>query len=74
MIFVPDDVAVARSSPETRRRFLDRAVFGAESAHLSDTLTYGRALKSRNVLLKSHNPTPTYWIPMTRCCPPSGGG
>jgi DNA replication and repair protein RecF len=56
VIFVPDDVAVARSSPETRRRFLDRAVFGAESAHLSDTLTYGRALKSRNVLLKSPQP------------------
>jgi DNA replication and repair protein RecF len=56
VVFVPDDVSVARSSPDIRRKFLDRAVFGAEPAHLSDTLAYSRALKSRNALLKDHNP------------------
>lgn len=56
VIFVPDDVGVARSSPETRRRFLDRAVFGAEPTHLSDSISYGRALKSRNALLKEQAP------------------
>lgn len=56
VIFVPDDVSVARGAPETRRRFLDRAVFGATPAHLTDSLTYGKALRSRNALLKEAEP------------------
>lgn len=56
VVFIPDDVSVARSSPEFRRRFLDRAVFGAEPAHLSDSMAYSRALKSRNALLKDSHP------------------
>jgi DNA replication and repair protein RecF len=56
VVFVPDDVTVARSSPDIRRKFLDRAVFGAEPAHLGDTLSYSKALKSRNALLKDRDP------------------
>jgi DNA replication and repair protein RecF len=58
VIFVPDDVGVARGAPSERRRFLDRAVFGAEPAHLSDSLIYGRALKSRNAILKGQSVNP----------------
>jgi DNA replication and repair protein RecF len=50
--FTPDDLEVVKGSPEARRRFLDRAVFNRFPAFLKESREYGRALKSRNRLLK----------------------
>jgi DNA replication and repair protein RecF len=54
--FTPDDLMVVKGSPEGRRNFLDRAVFNRFPAHLSESRAYGRALKSRNRLLKEQAP------------------
>jgi DNA replication and repair protein RecF len=56
IVFVPEDLTLARGSPDGRRRFLDRAVFVTAPAHLADLLDYDRALKSRNVLLRDGAP------------------
>ncbi len=50
--FTPDDLEVVKGAPEARRRFLDRAVFNRFPAFLQESRDYGRALKSRNRLLK----------------------
>jgi DNA replication and repair protein RecF len=52
VLFTPEDLALARGSPELRRRFLDRGAFGVAPAHLADLLDYARALRARNALLK----------------------
>lgn len=52
--FTPDDLALVKEGPEERRRFLDRAVFNRFPAYLAETRTYGRALRSRNRLLREH--------------------
>jgi DNA replication and repair protein RecF len=54
--FTPDDLALVKEGPEARRRFLDRAVFNRFPAYLAETRTYGRALRSRNRLLREHAP------------------
>lgn len=50
--FTPDDLAVVKGGPETRRAFLDRAVFNRFPAYLREHRAYQRALKSRNRLLR----------------------
>jgi DNA replication and repair protein RecF len=50
--FTPDDLEVVKGSPESRRLFLDRAVFNRFPAYLRESRAYARALKSRNRLLK----------------------
>lgn len=51
--FFPDDLRIIKGSPEERRRFFDRATAGGDSAFVEATLSYHRALKARNVLLRS---------------------
>jgi DNA replication and repair protein RecF len=50
--FTPDDLAVVKGGPDGRRAFLDRCVFNVHPAYLDENREYGRALKSRNKLLK----------------------
>lgn len=50
--FTPDDLAAVKGGPEGRRQLLDRAVFNRFPAYLRESREYGRALKSRNRLLK----------------------
>jgi len=50
--FTPDDLMVVKGSPDGRRSFLDRAVFNRFPAYLAESRAYGKALKSRNRLLK----------------------
>ncbi len=50
--FTPDDLSVVKGGPDGRRSFLDRAVFNRFPAFLKESRDYGRALKSRNRLLK----------------------
>lgn len=53
VVFSPDDTGMVRMGPETRRRYLDRAVYMGDIAYLHCWHDYQRILKQRNVLLKS---------------------
>ena len=50
--FTPNDLDLVRGQPEVRRRFLDRAIFNEQSAHLEAVLRYQKALSRRNTFLK----------------------
>lgn len=50
--FFPDDLRIVKGSPEERRRFLDRAVANHAPAFAEAALSYHRALKARNALLR----------------------
>ncbi|MFO0594917.1 MAG: DNA replication/repair protein RecF [Myxococcaceae bacterium] len=54
--FTPDDLSVVKGGPDGRRAFLDRSVFNLVPAYLDENREYGRALKSRNRLLKDRAP------------------
>ncbi len=51
--FFPDDLRIAKGSPEERRRFLDRAVANHRADFVEAALCYAKALKARNALLKA---------------------
>ena len=57
-----DEVATARGSPSGRRKFLDRAVFNWNKAHLADSQSYDKVLKSRNAVLKEKRNAPEPWL------------
>ncbi|MCY1040630.1 DNA replication/repair protein RecF [Corallococcus sp. bb12-1] len=50
--FTPDDLEVIKGGPDSRRAFLDRAVFNRFPAFLRESREYARALKNRNRLLR----------------------
>ena len=53
VLFAPEDLALVRGEPSTRRRFVD-ALLGAKSPRLLGVFAdYDRVLKQRNALLKS---------------------
>ena len=52
VLFGPEDLRLPRAAAAERRRFLDRAVFGAYRPYFREVLTFERVLKSRNVLLR----------------------
>lgn len=54
VVFSPDDTAMVKLGPETRRRYLDRSLYASDAAFLSDYHTYYRILKQRNALLKTN--------------------
>jgi DNA replication and repair protein RecF len=54
--FFPDDLRIAKGSPEERRRFLDRAVANYRPEFVDASLAYSRALRSRNALLRTSTP------------------
>ncbi|WNG21498.1 DNA replication/repair protein RecF [Cystobacter fuscus] len=51
--FTPDDLEVVKGGPDSRRGFLDRAVFNRFPAFLRESREYARALKNRNRLLRT---------------------
>jgi DNA replication and repair protein RecF len=53
VVFSPDDSDMVRMGPESRRRYLDRAVYMGDIGYLHCWHTYQRILKQRNHLLKS---------------------
>jgi DNA replication and repair protein RecF len=57
VVFSPDDTDMVRMGPETRRRYLDRAVYTGDIAYLHCWHAYQRILKQRNHLLKSSDRT-----------------
>jgi len=52
--FTPNDLDIVRGSPENRRRFVDRAIFNEQPAHLDVVLSYQRALDARNRLIREN--------------------
>jgi DNA replication and repair protein RecF len=52
VVFSPDDTAMVKQGPETRRRYLDRALYTSDAAFLRDYHDYYRTLKQRNALLR----------------------
>lgn len=54
VIFSPDDTAMVKLGPETRRRYLDRSLYASDATFLSDYHIYYRTLKQRNALLKAN--------------------
>ncbi len=50
--FFPDDLRIAKGSPEERRRFMDRATANNQPPFVEAALAYHKALRSRNALLK----------------------
>jgi DNA replication and repair protein RecF len=57
VVFSPDDTGMVKSGPETRRRYLDRAVYTGDIGYLHCWHDYHRTLKQRNHLLKSADRT-----------------
>jgi len=54
VIFTPDDTAMIKLGPETRRRYLDRSLYSANVGFLQDYHGYYRTLKQRNAVLKNN--------------------
>ena len=52
VVFSPDDTGMVRQGPDSRRRFLDRAVYMGDIGYLHCWHNYQRILKQRNHLLK----------------------
>jgi DNA replication and repair protein RecF len=53
VVFSPEDITMVRGLPESRRRYLDRAVFSGDIRYLSIHQEFYKILKNRNVLLRS---------------------
>lgn len=52
VLFVPEDLLLARAAPAARRIFIDRAVFGVNRSYYNEAAVFQRVLKTRNALLK----------------------
>ena len=57
VVFSPDDTGMVRTGPESRRRYLDRAVYMGDIGYLHCWHSYQRILKQRNHLLKNADKT-----------------
>jgi len=53
VLFAPEELTMVRGAPESRRRYLDRAIFAGDMMYLTRHHEYVRILKQRNSLLKS---------------------
>jgi DNA replication and repair protein RecF len=53
VVFSPEDTTMVRGMPESRRRYLDRAVFSSDFRYLAIHHEFFKILKNRNTLLKS---------------------
>ncbi|MBT8400822.1 MAG: DNA replication and repair protein RecF [Rhodothermia bacterium] len=52
VVLAPDDHALTSGGPEERRRWIDNILSQAHPLYLADLLTYRRALKQRNAILR----------------------
>ena len=70
VLFTPEDAGLVRGTPDSRRRFLDRAIFTGRPSHLQDFVEYKKALDSRNKLLRDdadEKLVALYEEPLARC-------
>jgi DNA replication and repair protein RecF len=59
VLFVPEDLLLARAAPAERRRFVDRAIFAADRTYSAEAVAYERVLRSRNAVLREASPRPS---------------
>lgn len=52
VLFSPDDTAMVKLGPDTRRRYLDRSLYTSNQGFLQKYHNYYRTLKQRNAVLK----------------------
>ena len=50
--FTADEMEIVRGSPDARRKFLDRGIFGIHPSYLGTLNEYNRVLKQKNALLR----------------------
>jgi len=55
--FVPEDVGIVRGTPAERRLFFDRMIFAAQHAYAAEVADYEEALRQRNAILRSEQPS-----------------
>ncbi|KRE81953.1 DNA replication/repair protein RecF [Arthrobacter sp. Soil763] len=53
VLFAPEDLALVKGDPSSRRRFLDELLVSLVPRHAATRADYDRVLKQRNALLKS---------------------
>jgi DNA replication and repair protein RecF len=53
VMFSPEDLALIKSGPSVRRRFMDMDISQTDATYFYDLLTYQKALSQRNALLKA---------------------
>lgn len=53
IVFSPDDMMMVKLGPDSRRRYLDRAIYTSDVSYLRTWHTYTRTLKQRNICLRS---------------------
>ncbi|MDM7991120.1 DNA replication/repair protein RecF [Arthrobacter sp. zg-Y877] len=53
VLFAPEDLALVKGDPGSRRRFLDELIVSLVPRHVATRSDYERVLKQRNALLKS---------------------
>jgi DNA replication and repair protein RecF len=53
--FFPDDLRIAKGSPDERRRFLDRAIANHRPDFVEAAVAYAQVVKSRNAVLRGAN-------------------
>jgi len=58
VLFVPEDLLLARAPPAARRRFIDMAVFNVERGYFGEASAFQKVLKSRNALLRRGDAQP----------------
>jgi DNA replication and repair protein RecF len=56
VLFVPEDLLLARAAPAERRRFVDRAIFAGDRTYSTEAVAYERVLRSRNAVLREPSP------------------
>lgn len=64
--FTADDLTMVRGSPDARRKFLDRGIFGILPSYLGTLNEYNRVLKQKNALLReaSEAEDPLKFLPL----------
>jgi len=50
--FTAEELQIVRGAPESRRKFLDRGIFGVQPSYLGTLNEYNRVLKQKNALLR----------------------
>ena len=55
VLFEPENLRIIKDGPVKRRNFLDENISMYNSAYLENLITYNKALKNRNILLKEMN-------------------
>ena len=70
--FTPNDLALVKGGPSERRSFIDKHVMDSRSSFVEPILTYQRALKHKNLLLKNNIRSENELLPWNRIMAEAG--